>query len=429
MNPASLTGLNPCVHCGFCLQSCPTYVATGDEADGPRGRIVLMQQLGRGELSADDDALALHLDRCLGCRGCESACPSGVEYGAALEDVRASLAATRPVSPVARLVLAVFAEGRARRPLLALGRWARPFAGRVAGSSRVGFTLGMLAATKPPRHWANGRAVQRDPGPAHREPPRARGPAAPFRGCVMEGLFGHVHQATARTLHANGFTIHEVPGQGCCGALHAHAGLHRDAQALARHNVTAFARYPDSTVVVNSAGCGAMLKAYGRLLRGEPQETDAVAFAARVKDVTEVLAAAGPRPGAPLELRVAYDSPCHLQHAQRISREPLAVLDAIPGLDLAVHPDADHCCGSAGIYSLVQRQMSQAVLGRKLAALLQAAPDAVVTGNPGCVMQIGAGLRAQGRPIPVLHPVELLDGAYAAAGFYEETGASLPAAS
>ena len=229
----------------------------------------------------------------------------------------------------------------------------------------------------------------------------------------MDGLFAHVHDATIRTLEVNGYSVREAPAQGCCGALHAHAGLRREAQALARDNLAAFGA-GDEPIVVNSAGCGAILKEYGYLLGGD----DATRFAARVKDVTELLAERGPRPGAPLDATVAYDPPCHLLHAQRIAEPPHQVLRAIPVLRVISTPDAAQCCGSAGLFTLVEPAMSRAVLGPKLASLREARPQVVTTGNPGCLMQLGAGLAAAGIPAAVRHPVELLDESYRAAGYY-----------
>lgn len=240
-----------------------------------------------------------------------------------------------------------------------------------------------------------------------------------FTGCIMDGLFSHVHRATERTLAANGYRLIPVVEQGCCGALHAHVGQHDEARELARANVRAFAQHPDAMIVVNAAGCGAMLREYGRLLADDPLAEQAAAFARRVVDVTEPLAAAGPRRGALLDLAVAYDPPCHLLHVQRVEEAPLKVLDAIPGVKRVRHAEAAVCCGSAGSYSLTEPGMSRAVLARKLEALADAEPDVVASGNPGCVMQIGAGLRAAGRRTPVVHPVELLDKSYALAGYYD----------
>jgi glycolate oxidase iron-sulfur subunit len=231
----------------------------------------------------------------------------------------------------------------------------------------------------------------------------------------MDTLFGHVHDATRRTLEANGYRVVEARGQVCCGALHEHAGDRAAAEALARVNIAALGDAADH-VVVNSAGCGALLKGYGRLLGTEA----AAALAAKVRDVSELLAEAGPRPGGALPLDVAYDAPCHLQHAQRVHAAPLTLLGAIPSLRLQVLPSSDKCCGSAGIYSIVRPEMARAVLGLKIESLAAAVPrpTVVATGNPGCLMQIGAGLRAAGLPIRVAHPVELLDWSYQLGGVY-----------
>jgi glycolate oxidase iron-sulfur subunit len=236
-----------------------------------------------------------------------------------------------------------------------------------------------------------------------------------FRGCVMDTLFRHVHAATRRTLEANGYRVIDVADQVCCGALHEHAGDRSAARALARANVDALAGKADF-IVVNSAGCGALLKDYGHLLGS----SDAGLVAASVRDVSELLADRGPRAGAPIQVDVAYDAPCHLQHAQQVHEAPLAVLRAIPGLRLRLLPGSDHCCGSAGIYSVLRPQMARQVLESKIAAVQAAEPrpELIVTGNPGCIMQIGAGLRAANLPTRVAHPVELLDLSYSTAGFY-----------
>lgn len=417
MTPAGGTrggfaALDPCVHCGFCLQACPTFLATGDEADGPRGRIELMRALERGEL-ADDPELGRHLDRCLGCRGCEPVCPSGVGYGAGLEAAREQLARKRGVPLLARLALATMTGRYLSHAFYAMARALRAtgLPRFLAGRSRLGFGMGMLAATRPDGRTGGLAVGRRAARPADR-------PTAVFlfRGCVMNGLFSHVHDATIRTLTANGYEVVEAPDQGCCGALHAHAGMQQSARALAQVNLRAFAGGA-TPIVVNSAGCGAQLKAYGHVVGDSSTAAD---FVARVRDVTELLAERGPVTGGPLGpgLRVAYDAPCHLAHAQRITEPPLTVLRAIPGLEVTQTADSAQCCGSAGLYTVLEPSLSRDVLAPKVAGLVSAPPDFVATGNPGCLMQIGAGLLSAGATVPVRHPVELLDASYRAAGLY-----------
>jgi glycolate oxidase iron-sulfur subunit len=406
------SGLDACVHCGFCLQACPTYLALGDENDSPRGRLVLMRGLVEGTLATDDALVGKHIDQCLGCRACETACPSGVPYGQLLEATRATLAIDRPIPLVARVILRVFASPWLLRPALALARLARAtgipsLAARLPG--RAGFAAAMLASTEPPIRVRPYRAVAAAPD---------RGPVVLLNGCVMEGLLGPTNEATVRTLTVNGYRVVTAEPQGCCGALHAHAGDVATARALAKRNVAAFERVGDAAIAVNAAGCGAMIKEYGHLLHDDPKwAARAASVSARARDVSELLAAAGPVPGAPIEGLpgpVTYDAPCHLQHAQRITGPPLTVLGAIPGLPLVPLADSDQCCGSAGIYNLVEPAISDAVLRPKLAAIAASGAALVATGNPGCLMQIGAGLRHAGREARSVHPVDLLDASYAA---------------
>jgi glycolate oxidase iron-sulfur subunit len=244
----------------------------------------------------------------------------------------------------------------------------------------------------------------------------AHGTATLLTGCVMEGLFAGTNRATERTLVTNGYEVIETPGQRCCGALHAHAGDDERARALARANVAAFERTDTDYIAVNAAGCGAIMKAYGQLLAADPAWRDrAAAVSARVRDVSELLATAGPRPGGPLPLTVTYDAPCHLLHAQRVVAPPLAVLGAIPGLTLVPLEGSEHCCGSAGIYNLIEPDVSDRVLAPKLANIAATHASLVATGNPGCLMQIGAGLRQAGMRSRAVHPIDLLDASYAAA--------------
>jgi glycolate oxidase iron-sulfur subunit len=439
----SYAALDPCVHCGFCLPACPTYLATGDENDSPRGRIVLMRALEAGELPLSDPAVRHHLDACLGCRGCEPACPSGVGYGAALETARADLARANGLPWQVRGILTVFRHEWMWRPAMTAMRWFRAtgMPARLAGWGRVGFGMGMVAgadradkADRTERTEGNGHHVvssrARPAGgggisntadleippsglaPLSRDDDGRRAPRlrlALFRGCVTDTLLRELNEATVDVLRACGHEVVEVAGQSCCGALHAHAGARDAAREMAAVNVAAFAGVDADLVVVNSAGCGALLREYHHLL----DDPRTAALADRVRDITEILAQGPLPPMRPLDLDIAYDPPCHLQHAQRVHDAPLAVLRAIPGVRVHLLPGHDRCCGGAGIYGILHPELSRQVLEDKLSAIRAADPpiDMIVTGNPGCLMQIGAGLRASGIQLPVVHPVELVAGA------------------
>jgi glycolate oxidase iron-sulfur subunit len=347
-----------------------------------------------------------------------------VAYGGALEAARERITMRRPLGAPARLLLVVVATPWLRGIVFGLARWLRPVARALAGWSRPRFAMGMVAGTVPWIEGSRDRGVEGSTGTIDPSITPSLDHGIPhasvivFQGCIQQELFGHVNGAAARTLAANGYDLVDAPEQGCCGALHAHAGDLAGARALARANVRAFAGTPGALVAATAAGCGAMLRDYGTLLADDPLAGEARALAGRVRDVTELLADAGPQAGAPLRARVAYDAPCHLLHAQRVDAAPLAVLAAVPGIEVVPHAESEVCCGSAGIYSLLQPSLSHAVLRRKLEALAAAAPDLVATGNPGCAMQIAAGLAASGAPTAVAHPVEILDASYARAGYY-----------
>jgi glycolate oxidase iron-sulfur subunit len=406
----ALPGINACVHCGFCLQACPTYLNLEDENDSPRGRIFLMRSLLEGTVEPDDPSVQQHIDQCLGCRACEPVCPSGVPYGQLLEATRATLKESRPIPFLARLILFVFAREWLLRPAMFFSRLlaATPIPTLLSGiDGRFGFAMAMLAAT--------GRSIER----ARYEPVSRgeRGTVALLRGCVMDGLFSATNRATARVLQVNDYAVVRARGQKCCGALHAHAGDLETARALARSNIAAFERSGAAYIAANAAGCGAIMKEYGHLLKDDPEWHErAEQLSKRVRDVSELLAAAGPREGGPLPIRVTYDAPCHLQHAQRIVEQPLSVLAAIPELELVPLHDSDQCCGSAGIYNLIEPETSDAVLDPKLANIRATKAPWVTTGNPGCLMQIGAGLIRSEIPARSIHPVDLLDASYAAFG-------------
>ncbi len=368
---------------------------------------MLMRALVEGNLDVLDPTIDTHIGRCLGCRACETVCPSGVPYGHLLEATRATIVAERPIPLIGRIVLGVFASPLLLRAAL--------FCARALRATRIPdilagwrVPLAMLAATR-----------QVVPQRAYRvETTSERGMVALLRGCVMEGLFAETNRATERTLNVNGYRVIETPPQRCCGALHAHAGDARTARALARANVAAFEQSGAKWIAINAAGCGAMVKEYGRLLADDPAwSTRAAAVAAKARDVSELLAAAGPLPGAPIApraKRVTYDAPCHLLHAQRVADAPLAVLRAIPGIELVPLADADQCCGSAGIYNLLEPELAARVLAPKLERIAESGAEWVATGNPGCLMQIGAGLLLSGATARVVHPVDLLDASYAA---------------
>jgi glycolate dehydrogenase iron-sulfur subunit len=402
-------GIDACVHCGFCLQSCPTYLTLEDENDSPRGRVLLMKSALEGTLALDDPSLETHIDRCLGCRACETACPSGVPYGHLLEATRATMAEKRRLPFVPRMILWLFARPGLLSIAMSMSRALREtripaLLSRLPG--RLGFSMAMLASTKRPRsrtYEASGDGN--------------RGGVALLFGCVMEGLLDETNRATERALVVNGYTMVDAPGQRCCGALHAHAGDLRQALSLARANIDAFERSGAQYVCTNAAGCGAMMKEYAHLLGNDASYAQRAAnFSSRVRDISELLAAAGPVRGGEVRATVTYDAPCHLLHAQRIVDPPLAMLRAIPALRLVPLEGAEHCCGAAGIYNLVEPDTSNAVLTPKLRNIAATDAELVATGNPGCLMQIGAGMRRAGMRARAVHPVELLDESYAERG-------------
>lgn len=439
-------GLLACVHCGFCLSACPTYTRLGHEGDSPRGRLDLMRAVVEGRLDADDPAFGLHIDQCLGCRACEPVCPSGVPYGFLLERARAAIAEstgvslstrliiaayTGPMSPVVTLVSRLFRATRLPRLLAAV------LPVRFFGSARFGLAMLAASAPWPPLRSAPGAAgpapaVDRArPAPPGRETSatdsHARAASRPvfaaaprtaiLTGCVQESLFARVNRATERVLTVNGCAPLAVPGQRCCGALHAHAGLLESARDLARANIAAFDEAGAEAVVINAAGCSAMMKEYGEQLRDDPVWADrAHDFAGRVKDLSEFLVERGVRTGGAVRLRVTYDAPCHLHHGQRIREAPLRLLDAVPGLVRVLLPDSDECCGGAGLYGVHHPELGGRILADKVAAIRSTGADAVLTPNPGCMMQIGAGLLLEGESARVLHPVEVLDESYRRAG-------------
>ena len=429
--------LMPCVHCGFCLPACPTYLRLSDENDSPRGRLHLMRAVVEGRLSPESDAFQTHIDRCLGCRACEPVCPSSVAYGVLLEAARETVFRARRTPAVVGTLLAVFSSrvwttwsmrlARVVRGLGLAGLAARWIPGnRLFHPIRFG--LAMLEASRGRQFLEGTSSGSGAPGASEagtsagvqRWAAGDRGRVAILRGCVQEGLFARVNDATERVLWANGYEVIEVSGQGCCGALHTHAGDAVGARELARANVQALASAEVDFVAVNAAGCGAALKEYGHLLEADEEYREtAEALAASTRDISELLADDDLRVGAPLPARVTYDAACHLCHAQGLRQEPRALLEAIPELVVLPLQDEEECCGGAGIYGITHAELGADIGADKVSAVLATGAEIVATGNPGCMMQIGAGLLLEGSDIVARHPVELLDESYRRAGFYD----------
>lgn len=404
--------VDDCVHCGFCLDSCPTYALWAQEADSPRGRIVLIAEGldGAEELSEE---MVTHFDRCLGCMACVTSCPSGVQYDRLIERVRPQVERhhRRSVSERAlrRLLFETLPHPRRLQALVPTLT-----AARRLGAERLPDRLSVLMKVAPRttvRSAVNSRHLpERTPAVGTQ-----RGRVGLLLGCVQRVFFPDVHRATIATLAAEGFEVLAPAAPECCGALELHAGEEETATARARQTVAAFeALGPLDHIIVNAAGCGAAMKEYGELL-GTPA---ARSFSERTRDVAEMLAEIEPRaPRGPLPMKVVYHDACHLAHAQRIRAEPRALLDAIPELELLENPvEPEICCGSAGIYNLVQPEAAAELGVRKARNLIATGADAIAAGNPGCTAQLDRHLRELGHPLPIHHPVELLWRSIRAAG-------------
>jgi glycolate oxidase iron-sulfur subunit len=417
-----------CVHCGLCTASCPTYLETGNENDSPRGRIYLMRAVTDGRLELTD-TVERHLDLCLDCRSCESACPSGVQYGRLIEPFRIE---TQQRSA---------AEGKKSSgwfqnwilyglfPYPNRLRWALLPAkvAQATGMDRLAERLGLmrlLPENLRRMHRLLPPLKPREPDlpeflPAI-GPKRAR--VALFTGCVADAMFHHVNRATARVLQQNGCEVVIPRDQACCGAIHYHSGAGQPALELARTNATAFRADDIDAVIINVAGCGSMLKDYGHM-GGELAKTDNALrtsldrFATKVKDITEFLVELGPiAPKGEIPLTATYHDACHLCHAQKIREQPRKLLSLVPGLRLVPLPESEICCGAAGSYNLTEGDMADRLAERKLKNILSTGATAVIMGNAGCSLQIQAALRQSGSKIRVVHPIEILDLSYRGLG-------------
>ena len=400
-----------CIHCGLCLGSCPTYLETGDENDSPRGRIYLMRAVQDSRLVLGDTAVR-HIDLCLGCRACEAVCPSGVQYGYLLEHTRDHFEKhyrrSIPQTFMRRFVIEkVFPyPGRMKWALLpakavrALGveQWLPKFAREAMSLIPEKISSADLPEISPAL------------GPA-------RGRVGFISGCVMSVMFGETNAASIRLLNKAGYEVVVPRSQGCCGALFAHSGNLEAARACARQNIKSFEREKLDAVIINAAGCGSTLKEYGQLLGADPRWKErGASFSARVKDLTEWLVRTAspldPRPSN-LDLLVAYHDACHLAHAQRITKQPRELVKAVAGKNFVELPESDVCCGSAGTYNLTEPEMAERLQTRKIENILKSGAQIVVSSNPGCLLQIQAGLRKAGAQVEVMHIADFLDRATA----------------
>jgi glycolate dehydrogenase iron-sulfur subunit len=408
--------LDDCVHCGFCLPTCPTWVSWGEEMDSPRGRIDLMRGLAEGKISWSDTVVA-HFDRCLGCMACVTSCPSGVKYDVLIEQTRA-LVEERHRRPFFQKVqratiFALFPYPGRLRVLATLSlfysktglQWLVRASGLLKALPK---RLAQMDALMPSVTVGDlkSRLPERVPAKGER---RAR--VALLSGCIQGVFFPGVNEATLRVLSAEGCEVLVPEGQGCCGALSIHAGREKEALAFARKTIEAFESEAVDAILVNAAGCGSNMKDYGRLFAKDPMwSARAAAFSAKVRDVNEFLAGLSPVAARhPIKARVAYHDSCHLAHAQGVRAQPRKLLRGIPDLELLEIPDGEQCCGSAGIYNLVETESADEIGARKVENVLKTKPDILASANPGCTLQIQKILRQRGLTLPAAHPMEILD--------------------
>jgi len=411
-HPPDAALVGDCVHCGFCLPTCPTYVLWGEEMDSPRGRIYLMKQGLEGEPMSD--SMVQHWDRCLGCMACVTACPSGVQYDRLIEQTRAQVERHRERSRSERalraMIFSLFPYPRrlrlVRGPLRALQR---------TGLDRALRRTGLLERLSPQLAAMETLAPRLDRPERIPERISASGPRRAvvglLTGCVQGAFFPGVNAATARVLQAEGCDVVVPRDQGCCGALSTHQGREDEAQRFARKIVDTFERAGVERVVVNAAGCGSTMKEYAELLGDDPAYADrAAALAAKVRDISEVLEELGPvAPRHPMEITVAYHDACHLAHAQGIRSQPRQLLRAIPGLELREIAEAELCCGSAGVYNIVNPEPARQLGDRKAANIVATGAQVLVTANPGCLMQVTSAIERSGHPMGMAHTIEVLD--------------------
>ncbi len=458
--------MRQCIHCGFCLPTCPTYAVLGVEMDSPRGRIYQMQAVAEGRMMISPEFVD-HMYCCLGCRACETACPSGVQFGKLIEAAREQIQLDVTNQPIlieqkregtetadTEEIQANHVSNEPNVPKLLTDRVLRHFFFDLMLPSRMITSL-VFALLKVYQRSGLQTLIRRTglldfvnalPTPLQGKlvipeelMPYASGDLVPqllpeitpaltqkryrvgfISGCIMDQLYHDINEATIRVLAANGCEVVTPPLQQCCGALHVHAGEAKRGRLLARHNIDIFEPYNCDVIIINSAGCGSNLKEYGHLLRDDPAyAARAMAFSAKVKDISEFLVSIElNRELGPLNRTVTYHDACHLFHGQKVKQQPRELLRTIPGLTMVNLKESDWCCGSAGIYNITNQDMASQLLERKMDNILATGANVVVTGNPGCMMQIALGARQKGYELAVLHPVQLLDESYQVNGTY-----------
>ncbi|MGB8645212.1 MAG: heterodisulfide reductase-related iron-sulfur binding cluster [Anaerolineae bacterium] len=415
VDPPDYDEILKCTHCGLCLNQCPTYRVLGWEMDSPRGRIRQMRGVSEG-LREVTPEFAGHMDACLACRACTTACPASINYGPMVEAARAQALQTLPQTPRARALRWLVFRQLFPYPerLHRVGSLMRLY--QRTGAQWLARTLRLippalrdseaLLPRMPDEFFQAGRVI-----PAHGEP---RGRVAMLAGCIMGTVYAETDRATVRVLARNGFEVVVPQGQTCCGALAIHAGEREAARQMARQNIDAFLAEPVDAIIINAAGCGVALKEYGDLLKDDPAYADkARRFSGMMKDITEFLVSAGiKKPAQAINARITYQDPCHLAHGQNIRSQPRALLSQISGLKLVEMRDSDRCCGSAGIYNITHPDISMEVLDEKMQAVRAVNPEIIVTANAGCMLQLQLGVRREGLKARVMHVVELLDQAY-----------------
>jgi glycolate oxidase iron-sulfur subunit len=409
--------IRACVHCGLCLPYCPTYTVLGVEMDSPRGRIYQMKLVAEGEVSPDNPHFRKHMYQCLDCRACETACPSGVQYGRLIEAARSIIPPEGAIDRTARQ--AMLGGVLNSRPLLqVVGTGSRVY--QRSGLQRVVRLTGLLKPVRQLQRMESmlprlqGSLLETALPPVVPAVGERRARVAFLSGCIAAQFFPQTNRSTIAVLAANGCDVLTPPDQGCCGALQNHSGERETAKRLARYNVDVFERTGADFIVSNAAGCGSMLKEYGHLLADDPLYAErAKAFSEKCRDVTELLAQLGLRPPThAVRSRVTYQDACHLRHGQKVRDEPRELLGAIPGLEFVEMNHSDWCCGSAGIYNVTQPELSEAILVHKMENVIATGADTLLAANPGCIIQLEHGLRERGVEMRTIHPIDLLAEAY-----------------